>query len=157
MTGVQTCALPISGHTIYILDEPTTGLHFEDIRKLLAVLSRLVDQGNSVLVIEHNLDVIKTADWIIDLGPEGGARGGRIIAEGTPETVARRRGSATGEYLARVLRGEPLVPLSDVSFAEAAGRVRAVAVPVDHELEHEDEAGNGTGSKATRRKVAAAR
>jgi hypothetical protein len=101
--------------------------------------------------------VIKTADWIIDLGPEGGARGGQIIAEGTPEKVARARGSATGEYLARVLRGEPLVPLSDVSFAEAAGRVRAVAVPVDHELDSDDEPGNGTGTKGARRKVAAAR
>jgi hypothetical protein len=75
-----------------------------------------------VIVIEHNLDVIKTADWIVDLGPEGGARGGEIIAEGTPEKVAATRGSATGEYLARVLRGEPLVPLSDVTFAEEAGR-----------------------------------
>jgi excinuclease ABC subunit A len=75
-------------------------------------------------VIEHNLDVIKTADWIVDLGPEGGARGGRIIAEGTPEKVAATAGSATGEYLARVLRGEPLVPLSDVSFADEAGRGR---------------------------------
>ena len=75
-----------------------------------------------MLVIEHNLDVIKTADWIVDLGPEGGDRGGRIIAEGTPETVAPTSGSATGEYLARVLRGEPLVPLSDVTFAEEAGR-----------------------------------
>jgi excinuclease ABC subunit A len=86
------------------------------------VLHRLVDQGNTVVVIEHNLDVIKTADWIIDLGPEGGFRGGLIVAEGTPEQVAATAGSATGEYLARVLRGEPLVPLSDVSFAEAAGR-----------------------------------
>ena len=86
------------------------------------MLHRLVDGGNTVLVIEHNLDVIKTADWIVDLGPEGGARGGRIIAEGTPEQVAATDGSATGEYLARVLRGEPLVPLSDVTFAEAAGR-----------------------------------
>jgi excinuclease ABC subunit A len=77
-----------TGHTIYILDEPTTGLHFEDIRKLLTVLSRLVDQGNTVLVIEHNLDVIKTADWIVDLGPEGGNRGGTVIAEGTPEHIA---------------------------------------------------------------------
>jgi excinuclease ABC subunit A len=111
-----------TGKTIYLLDEPTTGLHFADVEKLLQVLHRLVDAGNTVLVIEHNLDVIKTADWIIDLGPEGGARGGRIIAEGTPEDVARVKGSATGEYLARVLRGEPLVPLSDVSFAEAAGR-----------------------------------
>ncbi len=77
-----------TGHTIYILDEPTTGLHFEDIRKLLTVLSRLVDQGNTVLVIEHNLDVIKTADWIIDLGPEGGNGGGTLVCEGSPEEVA---------------------------------------------------------------------
>jgi excinuclease ABC subunit A len=146
-----------TGRTLYILDEPTTGLHFHDIEQLLGVLHRLANDGNTVVVIEHNLDVIKTADWIIDLGPEGGARGGRIIAEGTPEAVARVKGSATGEYLARVLRGEPLVPLSDVSFAEAAGRVRAVAVPVDHEHEADDEAGNGTGSKGARRKVAAAR
>ena len=111
-----------TGRTLYLLDEPTTGLHFADVEKLLEVLHRLVDGGNTVLVIEHNLDVIKTADWIVDLGPEGGARGGRIIAEGTPEKVAETVGSATGEYLARVLRGEPLVPLSDVSFAEAAGR-----------------------------------
>ncbi|HEV8488451.1 MAG TPA: excinuclease ABC subunit UvrA [Candidatus Limnocylindrales bacterium] len=111
-----------TGRTLYVLDEPTTGLHFADVEKLLQVLHRLVDSGNTVIVIEHNLDVIKTADWIIDLGPEGGARGGRIIAEGTPEQVAAIRGSATGEYLARVLRGEPLVPLSDVTFAEEAGR-----------------------------------
>jgi excinuclease ABC subunit A len=111
-----------TGRTLYVLDEPTTGLHFADVDKLLHVLHRLVDAGNTVLVIEHNLDVIKTADWIIDLGPEGGHRGGRIVAEGTPEAVAGTPGSATGEYLARVLRGEPLVPLSDVSFAEAAGR-----------------------------------
>ncbi|MGH2408051.1 MAG: hypothetical protein ACRDF7_08250, partial [Candidatus Limnocylindrales bacterium] len=112
-----------TGRTIYLLDEPTTGLHFADVEKLLQVLHRLVDQGNTVVVIEHNLDVIKTADWIVDLGPEGGFRGGRIVAEGTPETVAATAGSATGEYLARVLRGEPLIPLSDISFAEAAGRV----------------------------------
>ena len=111
-----------TGRTLYVLDEPTTGLHFADVEKLLEVLQRLVDGGNTVLVIEHNLDVIKTADWIIDLGPDGGDRGGRIIAEGTPEKVAATDGSATGEYLARVLRGEPLVPLSDVSFAEEAGR-----------------------------------
>jgi excinuclease ABC subunit A len=111
-----------TGRTLYVLDEPTTGLHFADVEKLLQVLHRLVDSGNTVIVIEHNLDVIKTADWIVDLGPEGGARGGRIIAEGTPEQVAATRGSATGEYLARVLRGEPLVPLSDVTFAEEAGR-----------------------------------
>ncbi len=111
-----------TGRTLYVLDEPTTGLHFADVEKLLEVLHRLVDGGNTVLVIEHNLDVIKTADWIVDLGPEGGDRGGRIIAEGTPERVAATTGSATGEYLERVLRGEPLVPLSDVSFADEAGR-----------------------------------
>jgi excinuclease ABC subunit A len=92
-----------TGHTIYVLDEPTTGLHFEDVRKLLAVLSRLVDQGNTVLVIEHSLDVIKTADWIIDLGPEGGDGGGLIVAEGTPETVAKTPDSYTGQYLAPLL------------------------------------------------------
>lgn len=94
-----------TGHTMYILDEPTTGLHFEDIRKLLAVLSRLVDQGNTVLVIEHNLDVIKTADWIIDLGPNGGDGGGQIVAQGTPEEVAANPDSFTGQFLALVLAG----------------------------------------------------
>jgi len=92
-----------TGHTMYLLDEPTTGLHFEDIRKLLTVLSRLVDQGNSVIVIEHNLDVIKTADWLIDLGPEGGNGGGGVIAEGTPEQVAKVKGSYTGQFLAPLL------------------------------------------------------
>jgi len=92
-----------TGHTIYLLDEPTTGLHFEDIRKLLAVLSRLVDQGNTVLVIEHNLDVIKTADWIIDLGPEGGNRGGQVVVEGTPEKVAKTAESYTGRFLEPLL------------------------------------------------------
>jgi excinuclease ABC subunit A len=111
-----------TGKTVYVLDEPTTGLHFADVEKLLQVLHRLVDAGNTVVVIEHNLDVIKTADWIVDLGPEGGARGGDVVVAGTPETVAATPGSATGEYLARVLRGEPLVPLSGVTFAEAAGR-----------------------------------
>ena len=91
-----------TGRTFYILDEPTTGLHFEDVRLLLDVLHRLVDRGNTVLVIEHNLDVIKTADWIIDLGPEGGARGGAIVAQGTPEDVAAVDGSYTGQYLKRL-------------------------------------------------------
>ena len=92
-----------TGHTIYILDEPTTGLHFEDIRKLLGVLGRLVDQGNSVLVIEHNLDVIKTADWLIDLGPEGGSGGGQVVVIGTPEEVAETPESHTGRFLAPLL------------------------------------------------------
>ncbi|MER3546337.1 MAG: excinuclease ABC subunit UvrA [Rhodanobacteraceae bacterium] len=92
-----------TGSTLYILDEPTTGLHFHDIEQLLRVLHRLVDQGNTVVVIEHNLDVIKTADWIVDLGPEGGAGGGRIIASGTPEAVAATQHSYTGQFLARVL------------------------------------------------------
>jgi excinuclease ABC subunit A len=117
-----------TGRTVYVLDEPTTGLHMADVEKLLQVLHRLVDAGNTVVVIEHNLDVVKTADWIVDLGPEGGERGGYVIAEGTPEEVARVPGSATGEYLARVLRGEPLVPLSAVTFAESAGHVPSAAV-----------------------------
>ncbi len=135
-----------TGRTFYVLDEPTTGLHFADVEKLLQVLHRLVDAGNTVMVIEHNLDVIKTADWVVDLGPEGGDRGGQIVAEGTPEQVANVRNSATGEYLARVLRGEPLVPLSDVTFAEEAGRGAS---------------GNGhgrlRGSMASRKRASAAR
>ena len=93
-----------TGHTIYLLDEPTTGLHFEDVRRLLTVLARLVDQGNTVLVIEHNLDVIKTADWLIDMGPEGGNGGGNIIAEGTPEAVSKVKGSYTGKFLLPLLK-----------------------------------------------------
>jgi len=92
-----------SGSTFYILDEPTTGLHFADVSKLLSVLQRLVDRGNTVLVIEHNLDVIKNADYIIDLGPEGGDEGGEIVAQGTPEELARNKNSYTGEYLKKVL------------------------------------------------------
>jgi excinuclease ABC subunit A len=104
-----------TGRTLYILDEPTTGLHFEDVRFLLDVLDRLVERGNTVVVIEHNLDVIKRADWVLDLGPEGGEAGGAIVAEGTPEEVARTPGSYTGEALRPAL--------------EAAGRrgVRAEA------------------------------
>ena len=92
-----------TGHTVYILDEPTTGLHFEDVRKLLGVLNRLVDNGNTVIVIEHNLDVVKTADWLVDLGPEGGAGGGAVIAIGTPEQVAEVSESYTGHFLAGML------------------------------------------------------
>ncbi|MEO6091361.1 MAG: excinuclease ABC subunit A, partial [Umezawaea sp.] len=92
-----------TGRTVYILDEPTTGLHFEDIRKLLGVINGLVDKGNSVVVIEHNLDVIKTSDWVVDMGPEGGSGGGMVIAEGTPEQVAAEEKSYTGQFLRKVL------------------------------------------------------
>jgi excinuclease ABC subunit A len=103
-----------TGRTLYILDEPTTGLHFHDIEMLLTVLHRLRDHGNTVVVIEHNLDVIKTADWIIDMGPEGGEGGGRIIAQGTPETIAGTDSSCTGHYLryligAKSVRGRAAV------------------------------------------------
>src|SRR6185295_12510410 len=99
---------PNTGRTVYMLDEPTTGLHFDDIRKLLEVLNRLVDLGNTVIVIEHNLDVIKTADWVIDIGPEAGDAGGRVVAEGTPEMVAKAAGSHTGVILKDVLAAGPL-------------------------------------------------
>jgi excinuclease ABC subunit A len=95
-----------TGKTLYILDEPTTGLHFEDVRRLLEVLSKLVDQGNTIVVIEHNLDVVKCADWVIDLGPEGGSGGGRVVASGRPEDVARVRTSPTGEFLASILSND---------------------------------------------------
>ena len=105
-----------TGRTIYVLDEPTTGLHFEDIRKLLQVLQSLVDKGNTVVVIEHNLDVIKAADWVIDLGPEGGSRGGMVVAEGTPEQVADNPASFTGAFLKDVLDGQR-VPVGDAEPA----------------------------------------
>jgi excinuclease ABC subunit A len=92
-----------TGRTLYILDEPTTGLHFHDVKKLLEVLNRLTDLGNTVIIIEHNVDVIKTADWVIDLGPEGGEEGGRIVTQGTPEQVARKTRSYTGQALAKVM------------------------------------------------------
>jgi excinuclease ABC subunit A len=97
-----------TGRTLYILDEPTTGLHFHDVAKLLEVLHELVEQGNTVAVIEHNLEVIKTADWVIDLGPEGGDAGGRIVAEGTPEQIAKVKGSYTGQFLAGMLARRPI-------------------------------------------------
>ena len=99
-----------TGKTLYILDEPTTGLHFEDVRKLLEVLHRLADQGDTVVVIEHNLDVIKTADWVIDLGPGGGVNGGEIIAEGPPEKIASVPISATGQYLKPILERASVKP-----------------------------------------------
>jgi excinuclease ABC subunit A len=93
-----------TGKTLYILDEPTTGLHFHDVKKLLDILNSLVELGNTVIVIEHNLDVIKMADWVIDLGPEGGERGGKVVAAGPPEEVARVKASATGQALRTILR-----------------------------------------------------
>jgi len=104
-----------TGRTLYILDEPTTGLHFEDTRKLLDVLTRLVDQGNTIVVIEHNLDVIKSADHVIDLGPEGGAGGGRIITAGSPEEVARHDRSATGRFLSDLLSQTSGKPIRSVA------------------------------------------
>ena len=99
-----------SGRTLYVLDEPTTGLHFADIQRLLDVLNRLVDLGNTVLVVEHNYEVIKSADWVVDLGPGGGDAGGCLVAEGTPEQVARTTLSYTGQYLARYLNGPDAGP-----------------------------------------------
>jgi excinuclease ABC subunit A len=96
-----------TGKTLYLIDEPTTGLSFYDVHKLLDVMQRLVDKGNSIITIEHNLDVIRCADWVIDLGPEGGDRGGEIVAEGTPEQVAKVKKSYTGKYLKQVLAEYP--------------------------------------------------
>ena len=114
-----------TGRTLYILDEPTTGLHFQDIRLLLGVLHRLTEHGNSVVVIEHNLDVIKTADWVIDLGPEGGAGGGKIIAEGTPETIAASKGSHTGHFLKQLLDQSQTRPATPVKKKAAAKKPAA--------------------------------
>ncbi|MET0705095.1 MAG: excinuclease ABC subunit A, partial [Mycobacterium sp.] len=116
-----------TGRTIYILDEPTTGLHFEDIRKLLKVINGLVDKGNSVIVIEHNLDVIKTSDWIIDMGPEGGAGGGTVVAEGTPEDVAGVPESYTGKFLAEVLEGRENTRGKAAATPKRAPRKRKVS------------------------------
>jgi excinuclease ABC subunit A len=106
-----------TGQTLYILDEPTTGLHFHDIKQLLEVLVKLRDHGNTIVVIEHNLDVIKTADWIVDLGPEGGSGGGRIIATGTPEDVAACAGSFTGEFLGELLARSSVTNLAKQEVA----------------------------------------
>ncbi|HEY8190548.1 MAG TPA: excinuclease ABC subunit UvrA, partial [Micavibrio sp.] len=117
-----------TGRTLYILDEPTTGLHFEDVRRLLDVLHRLVDQGNTVIVIEHNLEVIKTADWIIDIGPEGGAGGGEIVAAGTPENIIKATASHTGRYLAPALRQPPAEKPAKILKTRSGGDKRKKAV-----------------------------
>ncbi|NQV84606.1 MAG: excinuclease ABC subunit A, partial [Rhodospirillales bacterium] len=117
-----------TGKTLYILDEPTTGLHFEDVRKLLEVLHALVDHGNTVCVIEHNLEVIKTADWIIDLGPEGGDKGGHLVATGTPEDVAEVKGSYTGQYLKPYLKNKRKVV--KVPAKKAATKTKTKKTPV---------------------------
>ncbi|MCH1866727.1 excinuclease ABC subunit UvrA [Nocardioides sp. CFH 31398] len=131
-----------TGRTVYVLDEPTTGLHFEDIRKLLLVLGRLVDAGNTVLVIEHNLDVIKTADWLVDMGPEGGTRGGTVVAEGTPEEVMAVEASHTGRFLAPLLEGKE------------ATRSRAKRPPKD-ELPVRSRTATAARKRAARKKAAA--
>jgi excinuclease ABC subunit A len=115
-----------TGNTLYILDEPTTGLHFQDISQLLSVLHRLRDHGNTVVIIEHNLDVIKTADWVVDLGPEGGSGGGEIIAAGTPEEVADTKGSFTGHFLRPILQaGNKKVSRAKSTRVKAATKVKA--------------------------------
>ena len=107
-----------TGRTLYLLDEPTTGLHFDDVRRLLEVLHRLTDLGNTVIIIEHNLDVVRNADWIIDLGPEGGADGGQIVAEGAPEYVASVAHSYTGEFLRRYYAQTPDLPVASDPLPE---------------------------------------
>jgi excinuclease ABC subunit A len=119
-----------TGRTIYILDEPTTGLHFHDVAKLLEVLHELVEQGNTVVVIEHNLEVIKTADWIIDLGPEGGDGGGEIVASGTPEDVAKEPRSYTGHYLAEMFKRRPgKAPVASIKPKAKTAKAAAAAKP----------------------------
>ena len=152
-----------TGRTIYVLDEPTTGLHFEDVRKLLGVLGRLVDQGNSVIVIEHNLDVIKTADWVVDLGPEGGTGGGRVVAEGTPEEVAAVPESHTGRFLEHVLGDRVAAKAKKSGAGDGAGLRRRRAGrrrPSDGGKSRRRSAASkavevGTAASAQRRRAAA--
>jgi excinuclease ABC subunit A len=136
---------------LYILDEPTTGLHFADVEKLLSVLKRLVDAGNTLVVIEHNLDVIKTADYIIDLGPEGGPDGGMVIATGTPEELAQNKGSETGKYLARLL--SPRSPLRKTPAAARSNTVSRRTTPPPSDASARGKNGR---SKATRAKSSTA-
>ncbi|MCC7290518.1 MAG: excinuclease ABC subunit UvrA [Phycisphaerales bacterium] len=147
-----------TGRTLYILDEPTTGLHFEDIRKLLEVLHRLVDAGNTVVVVEHNLDVIKTADWVIDLGPEGGEGGGRIVAEGTPEEVAGAAGSYTGEALRAVLavKGEGQQANGEWRMANSESEESNAECRMPNAERGNNDSGRAPGRKRGRRRDAAA-
>ncbi|GAB2645508.1 excinuclease ABC subunit UvrA [Kribbella swartbergensis] len=148
-----------TGRTVYVLDEPTTGLHFEDIRKLLGVLGGLVDKGNSVLVIEHNLDVIKTADWIIDLGPDGGRRGGTLVAEGTPEEVAANPASYTGQFLAEILGGRAAKPSAkqQAAAAKTAKKAPAKKAPAKKAAATTAGAARKAAKKAPAKKVGATR
>ncbi|CAB4687918.1 MAG: excinuclease ABC subunit UvrA [Actinobacteria bacterium] len=145
-----------TGRTVYVLDEPTTGLHFEDIRKLLLVLGRLVDQGNTVLVIEHNLDVIKTADWLVDMGPDGGSRGGLVVAEGTPEQVAAHPESHTGRFLAPLLEGrEAKQPRGKLAADTAPGPARATRRQAASQSAANRAAATAPAAEATTKKAAA--
>lgn len=146
-----------TGRTIYVLDEPTTGLHFEDIRKLLGVLQSLVDKGNSVLVIEHNLDVIKSADWIVDMGPEGGSGGGKVVAQGTPEQVARVEASHTGRFLAEILDQHPPVPVAKAEKAKGSAQGTAATSSTARSAKARRAADeDGTTRRTSRRKASAA-
>jgi excinuclease ABC subunit A len=148
-----------TGHTIYLLDEPTTGLHFEDVRRLLTVLSRLVDQGNTVLVIEHNLDVIKTADWLIDLGPEGGNGGGLVVAEGPPEVVAQCAQSYTGHFLAPLLgmTATKMAVKTAVANNGAARKAPAEKAPLKKASVKKTPAKKATAKKVSTRQKASAK
>jgi excinuclease ABC subunit A len=136
-----------TGRTVYVLDEPTTGLHFQDINKLLGVLQGLVDKGNTVIVIEHNLDVIKNADWIVDMGPEGGNGGGRVIAQGTPEQVALVEESYTGRFLAPVLARSARTPTRPTGAKVTASTAQRTAAKKTAALKT---AGKKTAAKKTR-------
>jgi excinuclease ABC subunit A len=140
-----------TGRTVYVLDEPTTGLHFEDIRKLLGVLHSLVDKGNTVLVIEHNLDVIKTADWLIDMGPQGGSRGGQIVAEGTPEQVADCAESFTGEFLKPILAGRAVAAAKPRRATQTASATKKA--PAKKPATKKPAAKKTAAKKATRKKA----
>ena len=118
-----------TGRTVYVLDEPTTGLHFEDVRKLLIVLHSLVEKGNTVIVIEHNLDVIKTADWVIDMGPEGGSGGGKVVVAGTPEQVAAHATSHTARFLKPLLGNIPAKSVPSMDVPKPAKKATEVKVP----------------------------